>query len=128
MDENALKTQELRSASELRSTSKSRTPAILTQTFDAALSNGELDQQAFLKAWQFEIEALEDGMRRSKSAVTSRAFQQVPREMRRRAASHNVKRVPKRLQSIPPVDFVGLSRVSHCNFVDVGCSARSLAR
>jgi ribonuclease P/MRP protein subunit POP1 len=71
---------------------------ILTQTSDAALSNGELDLQAFLKAREFEIKALEDGMRRSKGALTTRAFQQVPREMRRRTASHNVKRVPKRLQ------------------------------
>lgn len=72
---------------------------ILTQTSDAALSNGELDLQAFLNAREFEIKALEDGMRRSKVALTTRAFQQVPREMRRRTASHNVKRVPKRLQT-----------------------------
>jgi ribonuclease P/MRP protein subunit POP1 len=71
---------------------------ILTQTSEAALSNGELDLQAFLKAREFEIKALEDGMRRSKSALTTRAFQQVPRDLRRRTASHNVKRVPKRLQ------------------------------
>jgi len=71
---------------------------ILTQTADAALSNGELDLNAFLKAREFEIKALEDGMSRAKNARTTRAFQQVPREMRRRTASHNVKRVPKRLQ------------------------------
>ena len=71
---------------------------ILTQTSDAALSNGELDLQAFLKAREFEIKALEDGMQRSKDALTTRAFQEVPRELRRRTASHNVKRVPKRLQ------------------------------
>jgi ribonuclease P/MRP protein subunit POP1 len=71
---------------------------ILAQTSDAALSNGELDLQAFLKAREFEIKALEDGMRRSKNALTTRAFQEVPRELRRRTASHNVKRVPKRLQ------------------------------
>ena len=71
---------------------------ILTQTSDAALSNGELDLQAFLKAREFEIKALEDGMRRSKSGLNTRAFQQVPRDLRRRTASHNVKRVPKRLQ------------------------------
>jgi ribonuclease P/MRP protein subunit POP1 len=71
---------------------------IATQTSDAALSNGELDLQAFLKAREFEIKALEDGLQRSKGALTRRAFQQVPRDMRRRTASHNVKRVPKRLQ------------------------------
>jgi ribonuclease P/MRP protein subunit POP1 len=71
---------------------------ILTQTSDTALSNGELDLQAFLKAREFEIKALEDGMRRSKGGLNARAFQQVPRDLRRRTASHNVKRVPKRLQ------------------------------
>ena len=72
--------------------------AILTQTSDAALSNGELDLQAFLKAREFEIKAFEDGMKRSKSGLNTRAFQEVPRDLRRRTASHNVKRVPKRLQ------------------------------
>jgi ribonuclease P/MRP protein subunit POP1 len=72
--------------------------SILTQTADAALSNGELDVQSFLKSREFEIKALEDGMQKSKGARTTRAFQQVPRDMRRRTASHNVKRVPKRLQ------------------------------
>lgn len=51
---------------------------ILTQTSDNALSNGELDLQAFLKAREFEIKALEDGMRRSKSGLNARAFQEVP--------------------------------------------------
>ena len=71
---------------------------ILTQTSDAALKNGDLDVQSFLKAREFEIKALQDGMQKSKRALTTRAFQQVPRDMRRRTASHNVKRVPKRLQ------------------------------
>ena len=69
-----------------------------TQHADSALKNGELDLQSFLKSRQFEIKALEDTMRNAKLALSSRAFQQVPRDMRRRTASHNVKRVPKRLQ------------------------------
>jgi ribonuclease P/MRP protein subunit POP1 len=72
---------------------------ILTQTADAALSNGELDLQSFLKSREFEIKALQNGMQKSKKALTTRAFQEVPRDMRRRTASHNVKRVPKRLQN-----------------------------
>ncbi len=71
---------------------------ILTQTSDPALKSGELDISSFLKAREFEIKALEDGMRRAKGALTKRAFQLVPWDMRRRTASHNVKRVPKRLQ------------------------------
>ena len=72
--------------------------SILTQTTDAALNNGELDLQSFLKSREFEIKALEDGMHKAKKSLTTRAFQQVPRDMRRRTASHNVKRVPKRLE------------------------------
>lgn len=71
---------------------------ILTQTADDALNKGDLDLQSFLKSREFEIRALQDGMQKSKKALTTRAFQQVPRDMRRRTASHNVKRVPKRLQ------------------------------
>ncbi|KFZ23328.1 hypothetical protein V502_02191 [Pseudogymnoascus sp. VKM F-4520 (FW-2644)] len=70
---------------------------ILTQASDPSLSAGELNLASFLKAREFEITALEDGMRRAKGALTQRAFQQVPWEMRRRTASHNAKRVPKRL-------------------------------
>jgi ribonuclease P/MRP protein subunit POP1 len=73
--------------------------SILTQNADAALKNRELDLQAFLKSREFEIKALEDGMQRSKNSRTQRAFQQVPRDLRRRTASHNVKKVPKRLHN-----------------------------
>lgn len=38
-------------------------------------------------------------MATSKSVGTSRAFQQVPRGLRRRTAAHNAKRVPKRLRA-----------------------------
>lgn len=70
-----------------------------TQPADAALSNGELDLQAFLSAREFEIKALTDGMRRSKAVNNRRAFQLVPRGMRRRTASHNPKKLPKRLRA-----------------------------
>ncbi|CZR51607.1 related to ribonuclease P chain POP1 [Phialocephala subalpina] len=73
--------------------------SIITQTADSALKNGELDLQSFLKAREFEIKALQDGMQKAKGILTTRAFQSVPRDMRRRTASHNVKRVPKRLQN-----------------------------
>ncbi|ESZ96643.1 hypothetical protein SBOR_3010 [Sclerotinia borealis F-4128] len=72
--------------------------SIMTQTADAALKNGDLDLKSFLNAREYEIKALEDGMQRSKGALSTRAFQQVPRDMRRRTASHNVKKVPRRLQ------------------------------
>jgi ribonuclease P/MRP protein subunit POP1 len=71
---------------------------IRTQPSDAALEDGKLDLQKFLNAREFEIKALESSMRKCKAANATRVFQQVPRAMRRRTASHNVKRVPKRLR------------------------------
>ncbi|KAK8024095.1 hypothetical protein PG993_012161 [Apiospora rasikravindrae] len=65
---------------------------------DDALKDGELDIQAFINARGFEIKALDESMRRTASSQTSRAFQKVPFSLRRRAAAHNHKRVPKRLQ------------------------------
>ncbi len=73
---------------------------ILTQTSDKALNqNGDLDVSAFVKAREFEIRAMGANMSDSKKALSSRAFQQVPRDLRRRTASHNVRRVPKRLRA-----------------------------
>lgn len=37
-------------------------------------------------------------MQAAKKSLSTRAFQQVPRAMRRRAASHDVKRIPRRLR------------------------------
>lgn len=72
---------------------------VLAQTSDKALSKyGDLDVSAFVKAREYEIRALEASMGKSKKALSTRAFQQVPRNLRRRTASHNVKRVPKRLR------------------------------
>lgn len=74
--------------------------SILSQASDKALNqNGDLDVASFVKAREFEIKALEASMTASKQSLTSRAFQQVPRSMRRRTASHNVKKVPKRLRA-----------------------------
>ncbi|KAK2794854.1 hypothetical protein FQN50_009839 [Emmonsiellopsis sp. PD_5] len=73
---------------------------LAVQSSDAALSKtGELDVAAFVAAREFEIRALEAGIRSSKNALASRAFQKVPIGLRRRTASHNVKRVPARLRA-----------------------------
>ena len=71
----------------------------LAQASDKALNvNGELDVEVFVRTRENEIKRLEESMLGSKKALTTRAFQQVPRALRRRTASHNVKKVPKRLQ------------------------------
>ncbi|KAI9750060.1 MAG: hypothetical protein M1835_001447, partial [Candelina submexicana] len=72
---------------------------IAVQTSDKALKDGQLDVYNFVKAREYEIRALEAGLSKSKKALTTRAFQSVPKDLRRRTASHNVKRVPKRLRN-----------------------------
>ena len=71
---------------------------VRTQTSDAAFSQGELNVDKFVKAREFEIKALEDGIRKARHGLSTRAHQELPKELRRRTASHNVKRVPKRLR------------------------------
>ncbi|KAH7304950.1 ribonucleases P/MRP protein subunit POP1-domain-containing protein [Stachybotrys elegans] len=72
---------------------------IPAQPAHAALKDGELDLQAFVAAHEFEIRSLEQSMATSKASASTRAFQQVPRDLRRRTASHNPKRVPRRLRT-----------------------------
>ncbi|KAG9258662.1 ribonucleases P/MRP protein subunit POP1-domain-containing protein [Emericellopsis atlantica] len=73
--------------------------AIPAQLPEVAFENGELNLQPFVAAHEFEIRALEQSMAISKTQGATRAFQKVPRGLRRRAASHNPKRVPKRLRA-----------------------------
>lgn len=73
--------------------------SIASQPADAALHDGELDLDAFVAAHEFEMCSLEQSMTASRAAGASRAFQKVPRGLRRRTASHNPKRVPRRLRA-----------------------------
>ncbi|KAG0210747.1 hypothetical protein BGX28_009022 [Mortierella sp. GBA30] len=57
-----------------------------------------LDVVNFAEARAFEINAMHTAMERSKDAAAERAFQSLPRNLRRRAASHNIKRLPVRLR------------------------------
>ncbi|RYP61816.1 hypothetical protein DL770_009709 [Monosporascus sp. CRB-9-2] len=85
-----------------RATNRERTReirSIAVQKSDAALKDGELNVQSFLNARGFELNALDESMRRTRTNKTSRAFQRVPITLRRRAGAHNHKRVPKRLQN-----------------------------
>ncbi|KAI9654311.1 MAG: hypothetical protein M1831_005476 [Alyxoria varia] len=73
--------------------------AIANQTAGKAFGDGEVDVDKFVRSREFEIKALEDGMKNAKQLLAHRAFQNVPRDLRRRTASHDVKRVPKRLRA-----------------------------
>lgn len=92
---------------------------ILAQPPDKALrSNGDLDVSAFIKAREFEINAIGKSMRESKKVLSTRAFQSVPNSMRRRTASHNVKRVPKRLRARAAREVrLSISTPTEWNFV-----------
>ena len=74
---------------------------IPAQAADPAISQtGDLDIASFVAAREFEIKALDSAVTNSRKALSLRAFQQVPRNLRRRTASHNVKKVPKRLRPL----------------------------
>ena len=88
--------------------------SIPVQSADAALStSGELNVAAFVKAREFEINALDKSMQKSKKGLMSRAFQQVPRAMRRRTASHNVKKVPRRLRQRAQREVISTRSIAH---------------
>ncbi|KAJ1901475.1 Ribonucleases P/MRP protein subunit pop1 [Kickxella alabastrina] len=66
------------------------------ETLDKARS---VDVAGFVEARAFEINALQRSLDGARTAGNARAFQTLARHLRRRAASHNVKRVPARLRA-----------------------------
>ncbi|KAI0821998.1 POP1-domain-containing protein [Trametes gibbosa] len=59
---------------------------------------GALDVERFAESRAFEINAMHEAMQNARASSTQRAWQQLPRHLRRRAASHDVRRVPLRLR------------------------------
>ncbi|KAH8998691.1 POP1-domain-containing protein [Lactarius akahatsu] len=57
-----------------------------------------IDVERFTESRSFEIKAMQEAMKNAKAGSTHRAWQELPRHLRRRAASHNVRRVPLRLR------------------------------
>ncbi|KAF9153091.1 hypothetical protein BG015_004107 [Linnemannia schmuckeri] len=74
------------------------TPAASPSGSSNAKSTRTLDVVSFAEARAFEINALHKAMESSRNAAAQRAFQSLPRNLRRRAASHNIKRLPIRLR------------------------------
>lgn len=72
---------------------------IATAQTASAYPNGELNVSQFMRAHENEIRSLEKAMKLARKGLARRAFQDVPRDLRRRTASHNPQRVPKRLRS-----------------------------
>lgn len=77
--------------------------ATLSQQLRKMLNNGslipnKLQISDFVASREFEIKALDSAMVKSKTSGASRVFQSLPRTLRRRTASHNVRRIPKRMR------------------------------
>lgn len=58
----------------------------------------KLDIPSFLASRRKEIDSFEKAQLRSRYSSSARIFQTLPRELRRRTASHNVRRIPKRMR------------------------------
>ncbi|KAJ6508878.1 NUC188 domain-containing protein [Mycena sanguinolenta] len=59
---------------------------------------GAIDVEKFVEARKFEINAMHVAQKTARGAATQRVWQTLPRHLRRRAASHDVRRVPLRLR------------------------------
>ncbi|SMN19771.1 similar to Saccharomyces cerevisiae YNL221C POP1 Subunit of both RNase MRP and nuclear RNase P [Maudiozyma saulgeensis] len=68
-------------------------------TNDLSESGSMLNVDKFINSRQFEIKELQLAMHRSKVSGSTRVFQALPRRLRRRTASHNIKRIPKRMRN-----------------------------
>lgn len=72
---------------------------IRTQLADSSYKDGLLSVPDFLNSREFEIKSFEMSQLKTRASASNRIFQSLPRTLRRRTASHNVKRVPKRLRN-----------------------------
>jgi ribonuclease P/MRP protein subunit POP1 len=69
------------------------------QSPSQAFPGDALTVPTFMSSLAYEIRALQSAWDQSRTGGARRAFQKVPISLRRRTASHNVKRVPKRLRA-----------------------------
>lgn len=81
--------------------------SIRTQTINSKLNNNNdlidngnsINLKSFINSRSFEINQLQKSMNLSKNSNSTRIFQSLPRSLRRRTASHNVRRIPKRFRN-----------------------------
>ncbi|PVU89024.1 hypothetical protein BB561_005597 [Smittium simulii] len=69
-----------------------------TQNF-ANVNSKVIEVETFIESRSYEITAMQHAIKASRKNNNARGFQTLPRHLRRRAASHNVKRVPMRLRA-----------------------------
>lgn len=86
---------------------------ILRENKDSALTDGVLNGPKFIQARENEIKLLDKALTQAKGSGKQRAFQSLPRIMRRRTASHNVKRIPKRLRQKAKQEMIDDNTPTH---------------
>ncbi|KAF3942400.1 hypothetical protein ABW19_dt0209374 [Dactylella cylindrospora] len=79
---------------------------ISIQTAEDAFRDGQLDVVSFVNSREFEIKSLLRSMNGSRNSQQKRAFQNLPRDLRRRTAAHNPSRVPKRVRKIAKKELI----------------------
>lgn len=72
---------------------------IIADHADPAINGSSLDVSKMLQDRKNEVYHLDSSMKKSKNAGAKRAMQKLSRELRRRTASHNVKRVPSKYRA-----------------------------
>lgn len=86
------KRDKVRNARQIRSEASSVNPEEFSE------SGSILNIPSFVSSRKYEIKQLQQAIHNSKQSSSTRIFQVLPRKLRRRTASHNVKRIPKRLR------------------------------
>ncbi|KAH7340957.1 ribonucleases P/MRP protein subunit POP1-domain-containing protein [Rhizoctonia solani] len=85
-------------------------PQLPTNSIDGLPAT--LDIERFAQARSFEIGAMQSAIKTATEAASHRVWQTLPRHLRRRAASHDVRRVPVRLREKAKLEVRPLVEIS----------------
>ncbi|KAG2145816.1 ribonucleases P/MRP protein subunit POP1-domain-containing protein [Suillus clintonianus] len=86
-------------------------PSSTTVRFDSMQGlPASIDVERFTEARAYEIDAMQKAIKTAGESVTHRVWQTLPRHLRRRAASHDVRRVPLRLRDKARAEMVPVTR------------------
>lgn len=88
-----LRRQRVRNARDIRSEAASHAENEFVE------GGSMLKVSEFISSRRFEIEQLQTAIHKSRASSSMRVFQSLPRKLRRRKASHNVRRIPKRMRN-----------------------------
>ncbi|KAK7048302.1 ribonucleases P/MRP protein subunit POP1 [Favolaschia claudopus] len=92
---------------------------------------GAIDVEKFVEARKFEISAMQAAQKSARlvyGAATQRVWQTLPRHLRRRAASHDVRRVPLRLRDRAKQEMTAVKKKALSRFRPKQGKAKRLSR